>query len=674
MTSTEARERIRELTEKLHHHNYLYYMLSAPEITDYEFDMLLKELQELEAAYPEFAFPNSPAKRVGGDISSEFPTVKHKYPMLSLSNSYSREELVEFDKRVRKVIGDDFDYVCELKYDGVAIGITYINGEMSMAVTRGDGEKGDDITTNVRTIRSIPLKLRGNDYPEEFEIRGEIYWPLDQFMRVNKEREEAGEPLLANPRNAASGTLKMQNSKVVAERKLDCFLYFVLGENLPYNSHFENMQKAAEWGIKIPDKNKNQIRKCSNLDEVYEFIDFWDQHRKALNMETDGVVLKVNSYQHQRQLGFTAKSPRWAIAYKFKTERAVTVLNSITYQVGRTGAITPVANLQPVLLAGTTVKRASLYNADQIEKLDLRVHDTVYVEKGGEIIPKVVGVELSKRDPSSQPVEYITLCPECHTPLVRKEGEAVHYCPNDAGCPPQIKGRMYHFISRKAMDIDGLGEETVEMLYDNGLIRNMADLYELKKEQLLPLERMAEKSVNNLLEGIEASKNVPFDRVLYAVGIRFVGQTVARKLARYYGSMEKLMAASYEELLEVDEIGEKIAESIVSYFADERNLAIIERLRSYGVQMSMEEVEGEAKSNVLEGKNFVVSGVFTKFSRDELKASIEQYGGKNVGSISGKTSYIIAGENMGPSKLAKAEKLGIPIISEDDFLKMIDKN
>jgi DNA ligase (NAD+) len=673
MEKKEAAERIAALSKALHEHNHRYYVLAEPTISDYDFDMQLKELQELEAAFPDLLDPNSPSQRVGGAVTKDFPTVKHKYPMLSLSNSYSREEVEEFDQRVKKLIGDQFEYVCELKYDGVAIGITYEKGRLVRAVTRGDGEQGDDITPNVRTINAIPLQLTGSDVPEAFEIRGEIFWPLDQFERVNREREEQGESRLANPRNAASGTLKMQDSAVVAERKLDCFLYFVLGESLPFDGHFENVKKAGEWGLKIPREEDRMIAKCQTIDAVFDFIDYWDEHRKSLNFEIDGVVIKVNGLRDQRNLGFTAKSPRWAIAYKFKTERAETLLESVTYQVGRTGAITPVANLQPVLLAGTTVKRASLHNADQIEKLDLRLGDTVFVEKGGEIIPKVVGVDMSKRKAGAQPLVYIANCPECETVLVRREGEALHYCPNETGCPPQIKGRMAHFISRKAMNIDGLGEETIEQLYEAGMVNDVADLYHLEKDQLLELERMAEKSVNNLLQGIEDSKMVPFERVLYAIGIRFVGQTVAKKLARHYGSMTALQAATFDELVQVDEIGEKIAASIVAFFEDEQQVLMINRLRDAGVQLEMG-ASAAPESNVLEGKTFVVSGVFTQFSRDELKAAIEQNGGKNVGSISAKTAYVLAGENMGPAKLAKAEKLGIPIISEADFLKMIGQN
>lgn len=563
MQVKEAGKKIKQLTEELRFHNYQYYVKSEPQISDYEFDMRLKELQKLEMEFPQFADENSPTKRVGGEITKSFETVEHKYPMLSLSNSYSREEIVEFDQRVQKLAGKKVEYTCELKYDGVAIGISYKNGKLERAVTRGDGTKGDDITTNVRTIHSIPLRLKCN-YPEEFEIRGEIFYPLSVFHRLNETREEAGEALLANPRNAASGTLKMLDSAVVAKRKLDCFLYYVLGENLPHESHLENIKAAGRWGFKVPSEKQNLIASCNSIDEIFQFIDFWNEKRTQLDFEIDGVVIKVNDYDLQDELGYTAKSPRWAIAYKFKTEQAETRLNEITYQVGRTGAITPVANLEPVLLAGTTVKRASLHNADQIEKLDVREGDLVQVEKGGEIIPKVVGVNFEFRSKDSQATKYISKCPECSTPLIRLEGEAQHYCPNVWGCSPQIKGKMAHFISRKAMDIDGLGEETVEQLYEEGLIQNIADLYTLKKEDLLPLERMAEKSVNNLLAGVEASKQIPFPRLLFAIGIRYVGETVAKKLAAHFKHIDAIIQASFEELISVDEIGDKIAKSVIA--------------------------------------------------------------------------------------------------------------
>ena len=670
MEAAEAAEKIKSLSRELNQHNHRYYVLSEPTVSDYEFDMMLKELQDLEKRFPQFADENSPTKRVGGEVTKNFETVVHKYPMLSLSNSYSREELIEFDERVQRLAGKKVAYTCELKYDGVAIGISYKNGRMFRAVTRGDGTKGDDITTNVKTIHSIPLVLKGN-FPEEFEIRGEIFYPLSVFTKLNEEREAAGEALLANPRNAASGTLKMQDSAVVASRKLDCYLYYVLGENLPNSSHLENIEAAGSWGFKVPTKNQRLIANCNSIDEIFEFVDYWDLHRSELDFDIDGVVIKVNDYDLQEEFGYTAKSPRWAIAYKFKTEQAETRLNQITYQVGRTGAITPVANLEPVLLAGTTVKRASLHNADQIEKLDIREGDLVKVEKGGEIIPKVVGVNLAFRSEDSQPTQYISSCPECATELIRLEGEAHHYCPNVWGCPPQIKGKMAHFISRKAMDIDGLGEETVEQLYEVGLIQNIADLYILKKEDLLPLDRMAEKSVTNLLAGVEASKQVPFPRLLFAIGIRYVGETVAKKLAAHFKSMEAIMNASFEELIAVDEIGDKIAESILAFFAEERNRALINRLSELGLQFQMAEEADTSLSNKLAGKIFVVSGVFERFSRNELKQAIEDHGGKNVGSISSKTDYLIAGDKMGPAKKEKAEKLGIKVIDEKEFEELI---
>ena len=591
--------------------------------------------------------------------------------MLSLANSYSREEIADFEARIKKLVEGDIEYVCELKYDGVAIGITYKNGKLFRAVTRGDGVQGDDITANVKTIRSVPLTLRGNDYPEEFEIRGEIFFPKDVFLALNKEREEIGEQLYANARNTASGTLKMQDSSVVAKRKLDSFLYFVLGDNLPFKTHFESLEKAGEWGFKVPQEKNKFTRKCKNIDEVFEFINYWNQERNNLNFEIDGVVIKVNSYHLQEEIGFTAKSPKWAIAYKFKAEQVKTKLLEITYQVGRTGAITPVANLAPVLLAGTTVKRASLHNADQIEKLDIREGDTVMVEKGGEIIPKIVRVEITQRDIFSVPTEYISSCPECQTKLVRTEGDAKHYCPNEWGCPPQIKGKMQHFISRKAMDIDGLGEETIEQLFHEGLINNIADLYHLTKEQLLPLERMAEKSVDNLLKGLEDSKKIPFERVLYAIGIRYVGETVAKKLARHFKSIEAIQTATFEALIAADEIGDKIAESIIHYFSIVQNREMITELKNIGLNFELSEEQLANSSDQLNGLTFVVSGVFTLFSRDELKHLIEQNGGKVSNSISKKTSFIVAGENMGPSKLAKAQDLGVEIIDENKFSSMI---
>jgi len=666
-----AREKIAQLMKELNQHNYNYYQEDAPTISDYDFDQLLKELQELEQQFPQFADENSPTKRVGGDITKKFDTVEHRYPMLSLGNSYNREDLTDFDERVQKLAGRPVEYVCELKYDGVAIGISYKNGKLERAVTRGDGSKGDDITANVKTIRSIPLQLQGSDYPADFEIRGEIFYPLSVFSKINEERELEGEALLANPRNAASGTLKMQDSAVVAQRKLDSYLYYMLGDQKVANQHFESLDIARKLGFKAPPKEKNMISKCNSIDEIFEFIDYWEDHRNELDFEIDGIVIKVNDYHLQEELGYTAKSPRWAIAYKYKTAQARTILNEITYQVGRTGAITPVANLQPVLLAGTTVKRASLHNADQIEKLDVREGDTVLVEKGGEIIPKIVVVDLSKRLESSEPNQYITHCPECSTELSRIEGEAQHYCPNEWSCPPQIKGKMAHFISRKAMDIDGLGEETVQQLYDAGLVQNIADIYELSKDQLLPLERMAEKSANNLIAGVEASKQIPFERVLFAIGIRFVGETVAKKLAKYFKSIKAIQQASFEELVAVDEIGDKIAESVIHFFEEEKNQQLIESLLAKSLQFELIETEDEYATDILEGATFVVSGVFEKFSRDELKQAIEQNGGKNVGSLSSKTNYLIAGDKMGPAKKEKAEKLGIQIVSEDDFIQMI---
>jgi DNA ligase (NAD+) len=663
-----VKKKIEELSKQLDEHNYNYYVLSNPVISDFEFDKLLEELISLEKAHPEYLLPDSPSQRVGGQITKEFKTVKHKYAMLSLGNTYSEEELIDFDERVKKVVHGHYEYVCELKYDGVAIGLTYIGGKLVRAVTRGDGEQGDDVTTNVKTIKSIPLKLRGNSYPKEFEIRGEIFMPRSSFIKINKEREEIAEPLLANPRNAASGTLKMQDSTVVAKRNLNCYFYFMLGENLPFKGHYENMQAAREWGFRVPDS----VIKTDTMKGVFEFIKKWDKERNNLEFEIDGVVLKINSYEQQKMLGLTSKSPRWAIAYKFKAQRVSTVLKSISYQVGRTGAITPVANLEPVLLAGTTVKRASLHNADIIEKLDIRVGDTVFVEKGGEIIPKVIAVDESKRAELSVKTEYIEKCPECGTKLIRNEGEANHYCPNELGCPPQVIGKMVHFVGRKAMDIDSLGGETIAQLYDNKLIANIADIYTLKKADLLSLERMAEKSVNNLLDGIEASKAIPFERVLYAIGIRHVGETTAKKLAFYFKNIEALELATVEQLLEVGDIGERIAETIVAYFKDARIIEMINRLKSYGLQFQLSENQLTATSTKLKDKSFVVSGVFSKFSRDDLKKTIEQNGGKNVGSISGKTSYVLAGENMGPEKLKKAEKLGVPILSEDDFIKMIE--
>lgn len=671
MTLEQAQQKIQDLSAEINQHNYNYYVLSKPTISDYEFDMLLEELQKLEAQFPQLADENSPTKRVGGSITKNFETVKHKYPMLSLSNSYSKEEIADFEHRIKKLVEGELEYVCELKYDGVAIGITYKNGKLLQAVTRGDGVQGDNITENVKTIRSIPLQLKG-DFPEEFEIRGEVFMPKKVFEQLNKEKEEIGEQLYANARNTASGTLKMQDSAIVAQRKLDSYLYFVLGENLPFSTHFQAIEKAKEWGFKVPLSEKKYIAKCRSVDEIFEFINYWDKARHQLDFDIDGVVIKVNSYDKQQELGMTAKSPKWAIAYKFKAEQAKTKLLEITYQVGRTGAITPVANLQPVLLAGTTVKRASLHNADQIEKLDIRINDTVLVEKGGEIIPKIVGVEATQRDIFSEPVSYITHCPECNTPLVRKEGEAQHYCPNEWRCPPQIKGKITHFISRKAMNIDGLGEETIDLLVDKNLISNSADLYELTYHQLYELEGFKEKKVQNILEGIQKSKQVPFERVLFAIGIRYVGETVAKKLAKQFKSIDAIANATFEELINTDEIGDKIAESLQQFFANEYHQQLVNRLKEKGLQLTLSEEQLANTTNKLAGLTFVVSGVFSLFSRDELKNSIEQNGGKVAGSISKKTSYIVAGENMGPSKLQKAQDLGVAIIDENKFMEMIE--
>lgn len=671
MTLEQAQQKIQDLSAEINQHNYNYYVLSKPTISDYEFDMLLEELQKLEAQFPQLADENSPTKRVGGSITKNFETVKHKYPMLSLSNSYSKEEIADFEHRIKKLVEGELEYVCELKYDGVAIGITYKNGKLLQAVTRGDGVQGDNITENVKTIRSIPLQLKG-DFPEEFEIRGEVFMPKKVFEQLNKEKEEIGEQLYANARNTASGTLKMQDSAIVAQRKLDSYLYFVLGENLPFSTHFQAIEKAKEWGFKVPLSEKKYIAKCRSVDEIFEFINYWDKARHQLDFDIDGVVIKVNSYDKQQELGMTAKSPKWAIAYKFKAEQAKTKLLEITYQVGRTGAITPVANLQPVLLAGTTVKRASLHNADQIEKLDIRINDTVLVEKGGEIIPKIVGVEATQRDIFSEPVSYITHCPECNTPLVRKEGEAQHYCPNEWRCPPQIKGKITHFISRKAMNIDGLGEETIDLLVDKNLISNSADLYELTYHQLYELEGFKEKKVQNILEGIQKSKQVPFERVLFAIGIRYVGETVAKKLAKQFKSIDAIANATFEELINTDEIGDKIAESLQQFFANEYHQQLVNRLKEKGLQLTLSEEQLANTTDKLAGLTFVVSGVFSLFSRDELKNSIEQNGGKVAGSISKKTSYIVAGENMGPSKLQKAQDLGVAIIDENKFMEMIE--
>lgn len=668
MDKATAKSKIAALTDELNRHNYLYYVESRTEITDQEFDEKLALLQQLEEEFPEFADENSPTKRVGGDITKKFATVVHEYPMLSLSNTYSQEEIIEWENRVKKIIGDEITYVCELKYDGVAIGIRYENGKFKQAVTRGDGSKGEDVSNNVRTIKSIPLSLQ-NDFPEKFEIRGEIFFPLAKFHALNSEREKNGEELFANPRNTASGTLKMQDSSIVATRGLDCFLYGVYGAERNLVGHYEAVNKAKEWGFQVPSTSKNYIKKTDTIDGIMEFINYWDKERVNLPFEIDGVVIKVNNYAQQDELGFTAKSPRWAIAYKFKAEQAVATLESVSYQVGRTGAITPVANLSPVSLGGTTVKRASLHNADQMELLDLHELDLVQVEKGGEIIPKIVGVVKERRKPTAQKIHFIEHCPECQTPLMRIDGEANHYCPNETGCPPQIKGKMVHFISRKAMDIDGLGSETVELLYNEGLIKGVTDLYTLEFADLIKLERMADKSANNLLQGLEASKQVPFEKVLFALGIRYVGETVAKKLAQAFKHIDNLMQADFDTLIGVEEIGEKIALSIRAYFDQPENREIISSLKSHGLQFEIEEKELE--SNVLADKKIVVSGVFTTFSRNELKELIERNGGKNVGSISNKTDFLVAGENMGPAKLEKATKLGVQIISETEFKEML---
>lgn len=668
MATDAIKRQIEKLRHELEEHNYNYYVLSSPIISDYEFDMKLKELEKLEQEYPEFQDPNSPTQRVGSDINQEFTQVKHRYPMLSLGNSYSKDELKEFDARIRRLIDEPYEYVCELKFDGASISLVYEQGQLVRAITRGDGEKGDDVTSNARTIRSIPLHLKTNNFPDSFEIRGEVLLPFQIFAELNKAREEAGEPLFANPRNTASGTLKMQNSSEVAKRKLDAYFYYVLGEDLPEDGHYEILQQAKNWGFKISEHTK----KCQTIDDVFEFIDYWDKERFNLPVATDGIVIKVNSRRLQNNLGFTAKSPRWAIAYKFTAEQVSTILESVSYQVGRTGAITPVANLSPVLLAGTTVKRASLHNADIIDKLDLHLQDVVFVEKGGEIIPKIVGVDDSARHPMAQKVLFIEKCPECETPLIRREGEAAHYCPNETGCAPQIKGKIEHFISRRAMDIDGLGQETIELLFNQRLVKNSADLYQLKPEQLIPLERMGEKSAERILKSLEQSKEIPFERVLFALGIRFVGETVAKKLANKLVDIDTIQNSSYEELVDIDEIGGKIAESIQQYFQDEANLELIRELKEQGLQFKLHESSLEGRTNKLEGLSIVISGTFEKYSRDELKKMIEQHGGKNVGSISKKTSYLLGGSNVGPSKMEKVEKLGIPVISEDDFLKMIE--
>ena len=662
------KERILYLREQLHEHNYKYYVLNQPDISDQEFDFLMHELQDLEAKHPELYDANSPTQRVGSDLNQNFTQVAHKYPMLSLANTYNEQDVADWYESVsRGLAGEPFEVCCEMKYDGLSISLTYVDGKLVSGVTRGDGVHGDDVTANVKTIRCIPLVLKeGTGYPKEFEIRGEILMPWKVFEQLNAEREAAEEPLFANPRNAASGTLKSQNSKLVASRRLDAYLYYLLGDNLPAEGHYENLQAAAHWGFKI----SQGMKKVGSLEEIYQFINYWDTERKNLPVATDGIVLKVNSLRQQRALGYTAKSPRWAIAYKFKAERACTRLNEVTYQVGRTGAVTPVANMDPVQLAGTVVKRATLNNEDFIRSFDLHIGDYVYVEKGGEIIPKIVGVAVEKRQQDAVPVEFIKTCPECGTPLVRYEGEAAHYCPNDTGCPPQIKGRIEHFIARRAMNIDSLGPETVDEYYRRGLIHNIADLYKIQVQDINGTgnrERSAQKIVN----GIEASKKVPFERVVFALGIRFVGETSARLLARRFKTMDALQAATMQQLMDIDGVGEVIAKSVITYFANPVNQEIVARLRSYGLQMQLSEEQIEGTSDRLSGKSIVISGVFTKHSRDEYKALIEKNGGKNVGSISGKTSFILAGDNMGPSKLQKAEKLGVPLVDEATFLEMI---
>ena len=664
----DEKQRILQLRQELHEHNHKYYVLNQPSISDQEFDFMMHELQELEARHPEMADPDSPTQRVGSDICTEFKQVAHKHPMLSLANTYNEQDVADFYNSVSKGLnGEDFEICCEMKYDGLSISLTYVDGRLTQAVTRGDGVHGDDVTANVRTIRSIPLVLKDGDWPREFEIRGEILMPWQSFERLNAEREAAEEPLFANPRNAASGTLKSLNPAVAAKRKLDAYLYYLLGDGIEGDGHYENLMRAKAWGFKISDG----MRKVKTLQDIYDFINYWDTERKNLPVATDGIVLKVNSLRQQRALGYTAKSPRWAIAYKFKAERECTRLREVTYQVGRTGQITPVANMEPVQLAGTTVRRATLNNEDFIRSLDLHEGDYVYVEKGGEIIPKIVGVDTERREASARPVKFITKCPECGSELVRYEGEAAHYCPNDAGCPPQIKGRIEHFISRRAMNIDSLGPETIDEYYRRGLIHNIADLYDIRVEQING-DGSRQKSAQKVVDGIEASKQVPFERVVFALGIRFVGETSARLLARHFKDIDHLAAATLQELTDIDGVGEVIAKSVITYFHNPINMEIVNRLRAYGLQMSLSEEQMQAASTKLAGKSIVISGVFTHHSRDEYKRIIEQNGGKNVGSISGKTSFILAGDNMGPAKLQKAEKLGVPIVDEETFLEMIE--
>ena len=681
MEPDKVRERITELSNEIRRHNHSYYVLSKPVISDYHFDQLLKELIQLEQEYPEFAEPNSPTRQVGGAITKEFQTVTHRYSMLSLGNTYSEDDIRDFEERIHKMIGDEVEYVCELKFDGVAIGLTYHNGNLIQAVTRGDGIQGDDVTANIRTIRSIPLKLLGNGYPDAFEIRGEVIMPHSSFDFLNEQRLEDGEEPFANPRNAASGSLKMQNSSEVARRQLDCFLYYLLGEDLPFQTHFESLQSARSWGFKISDYTV----RCKTIADIFDYLDTWDKARHDLPFDIDGVVIKVNSLRQQELLGNTAKSPRWAIAYKFKAEQVSTRLLSVDFQVGRLGTITPVANLLPVALAGSIVRRATLHNADFITSLDVRIGDTVFVEKGGEIIPKIAGVDADKRPSDSSPLQFITVCPECSTPLVRQAGEAAWYCPNETACPPQIKGKLEHFISRHAMNIESLGEGKIEILFDHGLVRNPADLYDLTEEKILGLSKtyaaagdkkektisFREKTVQNILKGIDSSRKTGFERVLYSLGIRYVGETVAKKLAFHFKSVQSLSNAGYEALIEVEEIGDRIANSIISYFREPKNIETIERLKAAGLQMEIDPSKTGQKSDVLSGLTFVVSGVFERFSRDDLKKTIEDHGGRNAGSLSLKTSYLIAGANMGPEKRKKAVKLNIPIISEEEFLDLL---
>ncbi|HOF80641.1 MAG: NAD-dependent DNA ligase LigA [Bacteroidales bacterium] len=681
MTFEKARDLVDQLTKELNEHNFRYYVLAQPLISDYDFDMKMKQLEQLEKQYPDLAFSDSPTQRVGGAITKEFKQVRHEYPMLSLGNTYSEQEIIDFVTRVKKLIPEKVEYVCELKYDGVAIGLRYENGRLVSGITRGDGEQGDDVTTNIKTIRSIPLRLRADGYPEKFEIRGEVMMTRDVFDQINEERVEIGEQPFANPRNAAAGSLKMQDSAEVAKRSLDCFLYYLVGDRLPINNHYDSLRECRRWGFKIP----NYIAKCSSVEDIFDFIQYWNTARRDLNFDIDGVVIKVNSYEQQQALGFTAKSPRWAIAYKFEAESAATELLSIDYQVGRTGAITPVANLAPVTLAGTTVKRASLHNADIIEKLDIRVGDVVFVEKGGDIIPKITGVDFNKRPKSSQTTEFIRQCPECGATLIRNEGEAAHYCPNDSGCPPQIKGRLEHFISRKAMNIESLGEGRIEILYENDLVKSISDFYYLSNESLLGLEKIfpadgekkerrvsfREKTVENIMTGIENSKQVPFQRVLYALGIRYVGETVARKLAVHFGNIDALIMANIETLTSVPEIGERIAGSITDYFSKPENIRIIAKLKDAGIQMKTIQAEEPIADGKLVGLSFVVSGVFQNFSREGIKQVISEQGGRVLSAVSANTSFLVAGDKMGPAKIRRAEAIGVKIISEAEFMEMI---